>query len=331
VEAEPPRVTVVIPNWNGRELLERIALPSLAQQTYQDFAVVVVDNGSTDDSCDYLAAEWPGASVIRLAENHGFAGGVNRGIAESESEYVAIVATDIELDKSWLAQLVASLDTHQDAGSATGKVLRYEDRQLIFSLGTTVKWSGAPDARGKGERDLGQHERARPVLAADGGASLFRRSALEAVGPFDEDFFAYNEDVDWGFRAQLGGYTCWYVPGASGYHVGGATSQKVAGLFTFLMIRNSWWFAVKNYPAPMLLKAFPMLSLALALRSYTAIRGGAVRPVLWAWLEAVVGTPRMVRKRRTIQKRRRVDSAYLGQLIGLRYRDAPAIARFSKR
>jgi GT2 family glycosyltransferase len=295
-----PRVSIVIPNWNGAELLTSISMPALAGQTFPDHRTVVVDNASTDDSQERLAADWPEAEFIQLDQNYGFAGAVNRGIKATESEYVAVVATDVAPDESWLAELVAALDEHQEAGSATGKVLRYEHRRTISSAGTFLKRSAVPDARGKGELDEGQYETPENVFGPDGGTALFRRAALEAVGGFDEDFFAYNEDVDWAFRAGRTGFTCRYVPSALAYHVGSATSKKVPGLFTYLMIRNSWWFGVKNLPPRLLL----MLALYLMRRSWSAVRQGSPRPVFRAWASAATGTPRMLRKRSAAQKRR---------------------------
>lgn len=175
--------------------------------------------------------------------------------------------------------------------------------------------------------DTGQWDMAEPVFSATGGASLYRRSAFELVGPFDEDFFAYVEDVDWGFRAQLAGLTCWYTPLARSYHVGGATSKKVSGFFSFMMVRNSSWMIIKNFPTSMIIRNAPRIAIALTLRSFRSIRSGARWPVVRAWMAAIAGAPRMLRKRRAIQAGRKVDVAYLDRLVAPKNLGSPKLAR----
>lgn len=326
-----PRVTVVIPTWNGADLLDRYSLPSLSLQTFRDFRVVVVDNGSSDGTADYIAAQWPDATVIALDHNCGFARAVNVGIHAAQSEFVALLNNDVELDSRWLEELVAALDADASAGCATGKMLRYDDRQMIVSAGDVITWDGMVNGRGKGETDTGQLDTAEHVFSATGGASIYRRSAFELVGLFDEDFFAYVEDVDWGFRAQLAGLTCWYTPRARSYHVGGATSKKVSGLFSYMMVRNSSWMIIKNFPTSMMIRNAPRIAIALLLRSLRSIRSGARWPVVRAWIAAVAGLPRMLRKRRLIQAGRKVDVAYLDRLFAPQSLGSPRLTRIGDR
>jgi GT2 family glycosyltransferase len=326
-----PRVTVVIPNWNGVYLLSRVCLPSLARQSFRDFEVIVVDNGSVDGSCDYLASAWSEVRIVALGRNRGFPVAVNAGIKASASEYIALVNNDVELDVDWLEHLVIGLDQNTAAGSVTGKLLNFHNRDRIASAGDTITWDGVCDGRGRGQLDTGQHDLTEPVFSGTGAATLYRRSAFHRVGLFDEDFFAVLEDVDWGFRAQLVGLSCWYIPAARAYHLGGVTRKRVSGLLAFLLIRNTLWLALKNLPGPVLRKNSLRVLLISTLRSYRSMRGGVFRPVVKAWLSATCGIPKMMRKRRVIQANRLVDIEHLDELFGPQHLGSPKLSRLKAR
>src|SRR5581483_135853 len=175
----------------------------------------------------------------------GFAVTANRGIAAASTEYIALVNTDVELEPSWLGLLVAALDAHPAAGSASGKSLSSADRTVLDGAGHTMSWSGAANRRGFGEPDRGQYDEPGPVISACAGYALYRRSAFEAIGTFDASYIAYYEDVDWGLRAQFAGYDCWYEPRAVAYHAGGAT-HGVSPRFERLRQRNQLVTVLKN-------------------------------------------------------------------------------------
>jgi GT2 family glycosyltransferase len=311
VSSETPRVCVVIPSWDGLALLRDVSLPSLARQTFRDFSVLVVDNGSSDGSAAYLSTEWPAVTVLRMERNRGFAAAVNAGIASCETEFTALVNNDVELDAQWLECLVDALEKHESSSSATGKTLDFDHRRIIGSAGDAMTLDGRFYGRGSGEHDVGQYDVPGTVFSATAGAALYRRLAFETVGVFDEDFFAYAEDVDWGFRAQLAGFTCCYVPSAVAYHIGAATSSRIAGARAFLMIRNSVWLITKDVPTRILIRTGPRMLLALCLRSYRATRTIGKKQTLIAWFQGLLGIRRMSRKRRAIQRSRKVDHAYL--------------------
>src|ERR1039458_5230115 len=216
------RLTVVVLNYNGRPLLQ-VMLASLALQTFESFAVVVVDNGSSDDSLDYLETHWPAVKVLALAENVGVTAALNAALRAAASEYVALFNNDMELDPDCLGEMMRELLRHPEAGSATPKMLDFTERALLDGAGDVLSWRGGGRRRGHEERDVGQYDRAEEVFGPCGGAALYRRSALEKVGGFDEAYFAYYEDIDWAFRAQLLGFRCRYVPSAILYHRGSAT------------------------------------------------------------------------------------------------------------
>jgi GT2 family glycosyltransferase len=187
------------------------------------------------------------------------------------------------------------------------------------------------DGRGRGQLDIGQYDVVEPVFSGTGAATLYRRSAFQRVGLFDEDFFAVLEDVDWGFRAQLIGLSCWYIPAARAYHLGGVTRKRVSGLLAFLLIRNTLWFALKNLPTPVLRRNSLRVLLIPSLRSYRTMRGGVFYPVVKAWLSATFGIPKMMRKRRIIQANRQVDIEQLGKSFGPQHLGSPKLSRFRAR
>lgn len=320
----PKAATVVVPSWNGKELLTSVCLPSLATQTFRDFSIIVVDNGSTDGSATHLRSEWPDVGVIELAHNSGFAAAVNRGIEASASEFVALVNNDVELDRRWLEEMVSAAQGMPQAGSMACRMMNFDDRTLIAAAGDSVSTDGHIFARGWLERDTGQFERMEPVLSACAGAALYRREALDAVGPFDEDFFAYYENVDWGFRAQLAGFSRWYVPAAIAYHVGGATSSRVSGMRPTLLMRNAYLLVLKDFPLEIVVRNFPRLSFRIIRRFYRAFRHGRSREGFEALVQAVQLTPRMVQKRHENHDSRRVGHADIAELMT---RDAPLRSR----
>ena len=312
-----PRVSVVIPSWNGRALLDTV-LPSLELQRYRDFETVVVDNGSADGTADHLRMRWPWAELVALPENLGFAAGVNRGIERARGDYVALVNNDVELHPSFLGELVAALDAAPRAAAATAKMLRFDDRGAIDGTGDALRWSGVVMPRGRGERDRGQYDEPAEVFSACGGAALYRRAAFEEVGPFDEAFFAQMEDVDWGFRARLLGYGCRYAPGAIAYHKGSASMRREGRpdpWFWGLPVRNCIWMWTKNYPRDCLLRNAHLLLAHELAGLYFAAREGMARAQLRAWRDALCGLPRVLRQRREIQSRRSIGRRELEQVI----------------
>ena len=299
------RVAVVIPSWNGRELLAGV-LPTLATQTYRDVRTLVVDNGSADGSVEWLAREWPDVEVLALERNIGFAPAVNLGVeAAREEEYVALLNNDMELDPGWLQALVRALDGDPQAGSASPRQRSAGDRARLDGAGDAIAWTGGVTRRGIGEPDTGQYPAGR-VFSACGGAALYRRSALRLVGPFDASFFAYLEDVDWGFRAQLAGLPAVYVPDSLVYHAGGATLRRTPARERYLVARNHVAFLLKNFPARWLVRFAPLIAAELARTLLSAARAGQARAVLRGWRDAARRLPDTLRARRAVQATRAV-------------------------
>jgi len=310
---DPPSVCLAILNYDGRELLDE-ALPSVLGQRYPSYEVVVVDNGSTDGSVEHLRERWPQVRVVGLERNVGVTAALNEMVrAAARAEFVALLNNDVELDPHWLAHLVDAMRAHPEAASAAGKLLRHSDRTRIDRAGDELHWSSACFGRGAGELDRGQYETAQEVFSVGGAAALYRMDAFEHAGPFDERFFAYAEDVDWGMRARLAGYGARYEPRALGFHHGGATLGDINPFSLYHLRRNQFWMVVKNYPAASLLRHGP----AVLLFNLAALvnAGRHLGLTLRAYRDALVGLPRVLRQRRAIQATRRVGSRELERVV----------------
>jgi GT2 family glycosyltransferase len=219
-------VLVVIVNWNGRETICS-CLDSIHSQTYKDVRTVVVDNGSTDGSLDVIREEYSWASVIQNEENLGYCKALNQGINAGESEFVLCLNPDVELENDYIEKGVETLGRLPRYGMFTGKILRF-DRKTLDSTGQFIGRDRRPKERGYGQPDRGQYETPEPVFSVCGAVAFYRRKMLDQAALngqyFDEDFFAFNEDLDIGWRGQLLGWKCVYEPRAVAYHRRGGTA-----------------------------------------------------------------------------------------------------------
>jgi GT2 family glycosyltransferase len=311
-----PEVSAVVLNYNGRALLE-VILPSLAAQTHEPRQLLVVDNGSDDDSRAYLAERWPEVQVLSIAENIGVAAALNRGVDAATGEYVALLNNDLELAPEWLAEMVAGLDRHPEASSVACKLRRYHDRARLDGTGDVLTRRLVAFRRGAGELDEGQYDREEEILTPTAGAALYRASALAQVGPFDESFWAYFEDVDWGLRAQLLGLRSWYIPSAVAYHMGGATTGGDLNPFYLkLHHRNRVGLMVKDLPLSVLAHNASAILREQAGTFVHGLRQRTLRLYLRAWLGVIPRLPGWLIARRRIQRRRRVPAARVRELLG---------------
>ena len=208
--------TVVIPTWNGRCLLDA-CLAGLGGQTWRDFEIVIVDNGSTDGTASWMQDRYPDVQVIANDRNLGFAAAVNQGIRASASRYVVTLNNDTEPAPGWLAALVATAERDPSVGMCASKMLFADRPGVINSTGIYLDRTGIAWDRRGGEPDDERGTEPVEVFGPCGGAALYRRTMLDEVGLFEEDFFAYLEDVDLAWRARLAGWRCLYVPAARGF------------------------------------------------------------------------------------------------------------------
>ena len=311
-----PRISVTIPTYDGRELMD-VVLPSVtAQEVRGGIEIVVVDDGSRDGTPEYLAEHWPQVRVV-VQPNAGVSAAMNRCLSEASGDYVALLNNDIELAPGFLEALASELEKHPEAGSACGKMLDFSDRDVIDGAGDVMRWSGACWRRAHGERDRGQVDRGEPVLSACGGAAMYRRAALQDVGPFDGDFVAYLEDVDWGVRAQLRGWSCRYVPQARCFHMGSATTDRaeLRPRHAMLLRRNALLLTLKNFPPSALALHLPRIVYFHVGWFVGSAREGLGRVHLRAWREALGMLPSTLRKRQAIQRGRKVGRRELDAVV----------------
>ena len=308
------RLTVVLTNYNGRALLECV-LPSLQAQTFRPFDTVVVDDCSSDDSVAYLREHWPEVSVIELPHNRGVTAAMNVALDASGSELVGLFNNDTELAPDCLSELVAELDRSPRLGSVTPKMLDFARREVIDGAGDLLNWRGGGRRRGHGERDSGQYDHPQEIFAACGGAAIYRRAVWDAVGALDEAYHAYYEDIDWGFRAQLAGFRCGYVPSAVLYHRGSATLGRGMSEFNgYHLWRNPIWLIAKCYPLGALLRHAPALARGQAGNLLVAARERKLGVWARAMRDALLGLPAALRKRRAVQRTRVISLAELEAL-----------------
>ena len=307
-------VSVVIPSWDGRDLLRR-CLDSLVHQTRVPDETVVVDNGSRDGTQAMLVAEYPHVQVVALATNIGFAAGVNAGIAASTGDVVVLLNNDVEADPEWLAALLEGLD-HSDerTGIVTSKIVRMADG-CLETTGDLLTTSGVPFGRGAGEPDDGRYADARDVFSACGGATAYRRCLLDDVGLFEPAYFAYFEDVDLCARARLRGWSIAYEPRARVRHQVHGTSDRIPGFVRRQSLRNGWLLVLRTLPAGLLVRALPRLLVFHAWMSLVAIKQGDVKAVVTAYRDVLRSMPRLRRERREIMRRRTVDSGQFARAM----------------
>jgi GT2 family glycosyltransferase len=326
---ERPLVSVIVVNWNGLAYLPE-CLDSLAAQSYGALEVIVVENGSTDGSVEYLRGQ--PADRLRLVEspsNLGFAGGNNLGIRASKGAYLALLNNDAVADPHWVEALVSAAEADPGVGMCASRIYVWRRPDLLDGAGLLVSGDGIGRGRGRHERDGERYEREADVLLPSGCAALYRRSMLDAIGLFDEDFFAYCEDTDLGLRARIGGWRCRYVPGALvRHHYSGSTSPH-SPFKAFHVERNRIWVVVKCFPAGMAAMSLVYTVARYALQVYSAIisRGAAAKLaaaqspwalagiVVRAWVAALVRLPEMWRRRRAIRSTSKISRRELARLL----------------
>ena len=267
------KVSVIIPNYNGKKYL-RDCLDAMECQSFRDFEVLLIDNGSDDGSGDLIRKEYPWVRLISLRENTGFCGAVNQGIRNSASPFVILLNNDTVADKNFIKELLKAIEDKPQAFSCQAKLLKMKEQDKMDDGGNYYCALGWAFAQGKGrpERD---YSREKKIFAACGGAAIYRREILDRTGLFDEEHFAYLEDIDIGYRGRLLGYENWYCPDAKVFHVGSGTTGSRYNLFKVrYSSRNNVYLLYKNMPFLQILWNSPLLITGFAVKAaFFAARG----------------------------------------------------------
>lgn len=315
---------VISVNWNGKKLIKG-CLDSLNKQTYKNFMVVVVDNGSKDGSVEFIEKNYPHVTVIAVDKNLGFTGGNDKGMKfvmkNPAIQYIATLNNDTEVHKDWLSSLVETMKKNPKAGSCSSKVIYQYDQEFIDTVGIVTYKDGHAMSRGNREHPR-QYTKSAEVFGASAVAALWRREAFEKVGLFDTRFFMYQEEVDMAWRLRYAGYISVFVPKAVVYHAHSASAKAFSSLKAYYSERNRIWLVFKNFTICTLLKS-PYYSF----KRYMALLKGAKQgkgaagkflekssfsSMAWllfkAWVVGILGLPLFIFKRIKIQHMRRTSS-----------------------
>lgn len=300
-------IGVVVPNLNGARFLPT-CLDALRRQTRQPSEIVVVDDGSTDDSRSLLAASYPEIRMVTHATPLGVARGFNDGIRATGSEIVVLLNNDTEAEPDWLEELVRPLERDADVGMTASKLLLFDRRNVLHSAGDFFGRDGMPGSRGVWQEDRGQFDRDLEPFGACGGAAAYRRSLFDQIGLFDEALRSYCEDVDLNFRARLVGRRCRFVPSARVYHRlsatgGGSTASYYVG-------RNVLWVLAQDLPTALLGKYWPKIlarQLSICQEALRHWREPAARARLRGQIDGLRGIARPLARRSQTQRQRRIS------------------------
>jgi GT2 family glycosyltransferase len=307
-----PVLSVVIVSWNSSKHLQR-CVECLALQTCQDFEVIIMDNGS--DNCDLTWMENKclnlNLRVERLVSNMGFASANNIGARFARGKWLALLNADAFPEPDWLEKLLGAAEAYPAFSVFSSRQIQAHATDLLDGAGDAYHVTGLAWRRyyNRPVQDYGLQ--AEEVFSACPAAALYSREAFINAGGFDEDYFAYFEDVDLGFRLRLSGAKCLYVPEAVVHHVGSASTSKRSDFSVYHGYRNMIWTFFKDMPAPLIWIFLPLhLAAILFFAAHLTLRGQG--QAIWrAIFDALAGLPKMLEKRKAIQKNKKIKAADL--------------------
>ena len=321
---EQPLVYLVLLNWNGIEHLPA-CLASLHRQSYQNFKLLMVDNGSEDESLEFARGAFPDIEIIANRRNIGFARANNQGLyhaIENGARYVILLNNDTECDPNFIQGLVAVAESDSHIAACAPKILYFRTRDIINGIGTEVSMFGYGWDRGVGEKDEGQYDEVCDVFGVSGGAMLIRSDVVKKVGAFDPTYFIYFEDIDLSWRIRLWGYRIVAVPKAVVYHKFSATMGKMQLRKEFLSEKNRIRGVLKSFELRNLAKIVPrMLCFDLRKLKYWLIEEGDSYSIkrslilLMAYLWNILYLPSLLKHRRSIMNGRKLGDLEMMKFI----------------
>jgi GT2 family glycosyltransferase len=309
-----PNISVIIANWNGKHFLNE-CLTALRRQSFRDFETILVDNGSSDGSDEYVRSEFPEVRLIRLEENRGFTGGNLSGYQAARGNLIVLLNNDTQAHPEWLRELHAGSLRFPDAGSFSSKMMYFDDRSRIENCGFELGIACTTVEVGRDEIDGPEWSRTRTVFGACGGAAAYRRSMLDDIGFLDPDLVMIYEDVDLAFRAQLAGYGCVHLPRAIVYHRYRSTLKQRPALQVYYAQRNIDLVYLKNLPFELMVISTPQRLLYEIGAGIHFFRHGIGFAFLRAKLDVVKQVACTLKKREVIQRGRRISNRQLRVLL----------------
>ena len=324
-----PRVSVIIVNWNGKEFLPE-CLDSLHTQTYDDFETIVVDNGSHDSSVELLRGSYPWVRLVQLDSNTGFASGNNAGLSAARgSRYIVTLNNDTRVDRHWLAELTAAAESSPQMGMVASRICDWDNPDQIDSLGIAICRDGM--SRGSKRHacfsalSITKNE---AILLPSACAALYRREMINEIGFFDDDFFAYCEDIDLGLRGRLAGWQAVLARDAIVYHRYSRSGGVFSPMKLYLVERNHFWVALKCFPINMLLTLpfWTMIRYLVQARLVLEARGAGaqfrnassgdlIKAVLRGIMDVARGLPSLLRKRHATLTKQCLSPKEMRQLL----------------
>lgn len=311
-------VSVVIVCWNSAKYLTR-CLKSLNAQTFSTFEIVVVDNGSDDDALDGLCEKYPSLELHfhKLDSNLGFATANNVGAHLARGKWITLLNVDAFPEPDWLENLIKVAEQNPGYAAFSSRQIQYNAPHLLDGAGDVYHISGLAWRNGYNLPAKAYGIDQREIFSPCAAAALYDREAFLKIGGFDEDYFSYFEDVDIGFRLRLNGEKCLYVPEAVVYHVGSASTGKRSDFSVYYGYRNMIWTFVKDMPSPYFWLFLPLhISAVLFFAFYLTLRGQG-RAIWKAIVDAILGLPKMLTKRKSIQADLKSSSGDIFKVMAL--------------
>ena len=303
-----PVVSVIIVAWNSGEHLPR-CLDCLSRQTFQRFEIIVVDNGSSDRGTEGLEQRYPefDLHLERLVSNMGFAAANNLGVRLARGKWIALLNSDAFPTPGWLEELLNAAETHSEFGFFASRQIQVHAPELLDGAGDAYHISGIGWRRYYNRRSEDYGLQSEEVFSPCGASAFYARDDFLQAGGFDEDYFSYFEDVDLGFRLRLNGKRCLYIPQAVVQHVGSASTGKKSSFYIYYGYRNMIWTFAKDMPGVLLWLFLPLhVGTILFFTLYLTIRDQ--RNTIWrAILDALAGLPKILMKRKIIQRSRKAS------------------------
>ncbi|MFQ5752157.1 MAG: glycosyltransferase family 2 protein [bacterium] len=318
--SEKPLVSIIIPHFNGKEILQA-CLISLEKTLYSNKEVILVDNGSSDGSVEIMQGRFPWLQIVRNKQNLGYAGGCNSGLLKARGKYVLLLNNDTVVDPHWLAKIVEVCEQDGKIAACQPKILSLKNQNMFDYAGAAgglMDIFGFPFAKGRIfftiEKDEHQYEEGGHIFWASGTAMLIRKSALDEVGNFDEDFFAHMEEIDLNWRLHLAGYNVISKPQARVYHSAGSTLKTNSYKKVLLNHRNCLIMLLKNYEVKNLIWIFPVrifLEFVAIIYSLVKLDFIRIKAVCVALASVVVNFKKIMAKRVQVQLVRKIPDSQI--------------------
>ncbi|GAB4558084.1 MAG: glycosyltransferase family 2 protein [Geothermobacteraceae bacterium] len=289
-------VSFIVVNYNGKKYLKDCIL-SIERQTYKDFEIVIVDNGSKDGSSEYVRTNFPHVKLVELDNNRGFAGGNNKGLLHCSGKYVALVNNDVVLDDHWLMNALEAISTTDSVGMVSTKIF-VKGTDILDSVGDRFTSAFTGTKVGEGCRGS-MFEGGVEVDGVCAAAALYRTEMIKEIGFFDEDLFLNYEDTDLNFRAWLRGWKCSYANKSVAYHLVNATIGAMSPTSVYFFSRNSFLVLLKNFPLRLIVRRLPQrIFYEIIAFLYYAVINKRLISYVKGKVDALLLLPRIIKKRK---------------------------------